>query len=225
MKSIRPEILKAIAAPSPAPSEETSKALAKALDLAGITDKGEAIAFLAQLGTESGGFKYTKEIWGPSAIQLTYEGRQGLGNTQAGDGKKFMGRGYIQLTGRSNYAKASLDLEMDLVSHPEIAETADGAAMVSAWYWKTRVRPNAPKIEAQPLAATGQREAFTKITRLINGGTLGLADRERRFQAGLSAAGLGPVTTGTNLKKWALIGGGLLILAIVLFIVWKRIGK
>ena len=58
--------------------------------------------FLAQIMHESGSFKYDKEIWGPTAAQKRYEGRADLGNTQAGDGKRFMGRSAMQLTGRYN---------------------------------------------------------------------------------------------------------------------------
>lgn len=62
-----------------------------------------------------------REIWGPTEAQRRYEGRQDLGNVVAGDGKKYMGRGYVQITGRSNYAKASTIVGRDLVKEPDDA--------------------------------------------------------------------------------------------------------
>jgi putative chitinase len=71
-----------------------------------------------------------KEIWGPSEAQKRYEGNRGLGNTQPGDGKLFMGRGYVQITGRTNYVKASAITEQPLVSNPNLAMQASIAAKI-----------------------------------------------------------------------------------------------
>lgn len=71
-----------------------------------------------------------KEIWGPTAAQSRYEGRKDLGNTQKGDGKRFMGRGYVQITGRTNYEKASKLVGKDLVANPDLALEADIAAKI-----------------------------------------------------------------------------------------------
>jgi putative chitinase len=68
-----------------------------------ITTPARQCAFLAQIGHESGGLRYTKELWGPTPVQMRYEGRLELGNTEPGDGRRFMGRGLIQITGRANY--------------------------------------------------------------------------------------------------------------------------
>src|SRR5690606_17393021 len=68
-----------------------------------ITAPTRLAAFLAQVGHESGGFVYAREIWGPTEAQKRYEGRKDLGNTQPGDGSRFRGRGLIQITGRANY--------------------------------------------------------------------------------------------------------------------------
>lgn len=64
-----------------------------------------------------------------------------LGNTQPGDGKRFKGRGYIQLTGRDNYRMAGKALGLDLVNNPELAAVKSHATDIAIWYWKTRVRP------------------------------------------------------------------------------------
>ena len=69
----------------------------------GIVEPLERAHFLAQCAHESGNFYYKREIWGPTPAQTRYEGRLDLGNTSPGDGKKYMGRGYIQVTGKANY--------------------------------------------------------------------------------------------------------------------------
>lgn len=61
--------------------------------------------FLANVGHESGGLRYTRELWGPTETQKRYEGRTDLGNTQPGDGSRFRGHGHIQTTGRHNHAR------------------------------------------------------------------------------------------------------------------------
>lgn len=71
-----------------------------------------------------------REIWGPTAAQKRYEGRKDLGNTVPGDGKKYMGRGYVQITGRANYAKASTIIGQDLVANPDLAMEPDIAGKI-----------------------------------------------------------------------------------------------
>lgn len=70
------------------------------------------------------------EIWGPTAAQNRYEGSTALGNTLPGDGKRFMGRGYVQITGRSNYSKATAATGRDLVANPDLALDPDIAAAI-----------------------------------------------------------------------------------------------
>ena len=96
----------------------------------------ERAHFLAQCEHESGGFRYKQEIWGPTAAQSGYEGRDDLGNLQKGDGYKFRGRGYIQLTGRANYRKFGRIAGADFEGNPDSVATqyfADTACM----FWKT----------------------------------------------------------------------------------------
>lgn len=71
-----------------------------------------------------------REIWGPSKAQTGYEGRKDLGNTVTGDGKRFLGRGYVQITGRRNYQKASFATGRDLVKNPDLALDAGVAAHI-----------------------------------------------------------------------------------------------
>lgn len=99
-------------------------------------------AFLATVGVESGRLVYVKELWGPTPAQTAYEppSRKAgeLGNTQPGDGRRFCGRGLIQVTGRRNYTLAAIGLDLDLVNHPELLEQPGNAAMSAAWYWSSR---------------------------------------------------------------------------------------
>lgn len=123
-------------------------------------------AFVAQIGHESGQLVYVREIWGPTAAQLRYEGRTDLGNTVTGDGSKYRGRGLIQITGRANYAACGEALGIDLVNHPELLEQPQYACLSAAWFWATK--------GLNTLADAGE---FNTITRRINGGLNGLADR------------------------------------------------
>ena len=127
-------------------------------------------AFIAQIGHESGQLKYVKEIWGPTAAQARYEGRKDLGNTVAGDGSKYRGRGLIQITGRANYMACGEALGLDLIKQPELLEKPQHACMSAAWFWATK--------GLSTLADAGQ---FDKITQRINGGQNGAADRQALY--------------------------------------------
>ncbi|WP_122555852.1 glycoside hydrolase family 19 protein [Pseudomonas viridiflava] len=139
-----------------------------------IITRERIAAFLAQIGHESGQLRYVREIWGPTAQQLGYEGRKDLGNTVAGDGSKYRGRGLIQITGRANYAECGEALALDLISHPELLEQPEHAAMSAAWYWGSR-----------GLNSLADKGDFLQITRRINGGTNGLADRQALYERAL----------------------------------------
>jgi predicted chitinase len=122
----------------------------------------ELAAFLGQCAVESAKFTTTKEF----ADGSQYEGRKDLGNIKPGDGVRYKGRGFIQITGRANYTQAAKDLGIDLVNHPELAEKPDVASKVSLWYWKTRVQPKITNF------------TNTKaVTKKVNGGTNALAQR------------------------------------------------
>ncbi|KAA6169953.1 glycoside hydrolase family 19 protein [Pseudomonas marginalis] len=127
-------------------------------------------AFIAQVGHESGQLRYVREIWGPTAQQAGYEGRADLGNTVKGDGSKYRGRGLIQITGRANYAACGEALGLDLINQPELLEQPQHAAMSAAWFWSTK--------GLNTLADKGE---FVKITRRINGGINGMADRQALY--------------------------------------------
>ncbi|MDI2594125.1 glycoside hydrolase family 19 protein [Pseudomonas sp. 681] len=131
-------------------------------------------AFIAQVGHESGQLRYVREIWGPTAQQAGYEGRKDLGNTVAGDGSKYRGRGLIQITGRANYAACGEALGLDLIKQPELLEQPQYACLSAAWFWATK--------GLNTLADAG---SFDKITQRINGGQNGVADRRALYATAL----------------------------------------
>lgn len=92
--------------------------------------------FFGQTCVESMGFTRSREIWGPTPAQRGYEGRKDLGNTQPGDGKRYMGRADIEITGRANYRAVGQRLGMPLEEHPELAEALPAAVAISVDYWK-----------------------------------------------------------------------------------------
>ncbi|MDQ1727965.1 MAG: hypothetical protein QOD33_90, partial [Pyrinomonadaceae bacterium] len=128
----------------------------------GITSYLRETAFLAQLAHESGELRYMEELASGSA----YEGRADLGNTQPGDGKRYKGRGPIQLTGRANYTKYGQLLGLDLVNNPTIAATKEVGFRIAGEFWKLN-----------GLNELADQQKFESITRRINGGINGLQDR------------------------------------------------
>lgn len=118
--------------------------------------------FLAQIAHESGDFNYVRELASGDA----YEGRTDLGNTQPGDGRKFKGRGLIQITGRANYTELGNSLKVNLLDNPTLLETPELAVNSAVWFWnKNKLNTYADNDDA------------IRITRIINGGTNGLSDR------------------------------------------------
>jgi predicted chitinase len=131
-----------------------------------ITSYLREAAFLAQLAHESGELRYMEEI----ASGAAYEGRKDLGNTQPGDGKRYKGRGPIQLTGRANYQKYGGLLGLDLINNPTIAATPEVGFRIAGQFWQLN--------GLNPLA---DQQDFKKITKRINGGYNGLDDRTKYY--------------------------------------------
>lgn len=153
--------------------------LADAMHEFSITTPTRRAAFLAQIGHESGGLRYLSEIWGPTAAQRGYEGRKDLGNTQTGDGYRFRGRGLLQITGRFNYAAAGRALGVNLIDQPDELAQPTLAARSAAWWWA-----------AHGLNELADAGAFERITRRINGGLNGQADRLARWDKARAAFGV-----------------------------------
>jgi predicted chitinase len=172
-------------------AEKYAPLLRKAMIEQKINTPRRAAAFLAQLGHESLSLKFFEEIWGPTQAQRGYEGRLDLGNTQPGDGKRFKGRGPIQLTGRANYRRYGQLLGLPLEQNPEMAARPSVGFRTAAMFWS--------QIGANAMADAGD---FKGITRRINGGFNGLEDRQRRL-AGINAMGAASVVPElTKAEKW-----------------------
>jgi putative chitinase len=157
--------------------------------------------FLAQAGHESGGFKAVNENlnYGAKGLlgifkkyfpteakavlyerkpekiaNLVYGGRMGNGPEATGDGYKFRGRGYIQLTGRDNYTAFSKAINEDLTANPDLVATKY-PLLSAAWFFH--------KNGLHKIADGGATDAVvTSVTKRVNGGTIGLADRIKHFK-------------------------------------------
>jgi putative chitinase len=160
---------------SVAPRFSGDKAVAQARIIAAIEPVATAILvryeiatrlriahFLAQITHESAGLRTTEEF----ASGAAYEGRSDLGNTEPGDGKRFKGRGLLQLTGRANYKSFGKKLDIDLISNPGTAADPEISLLIACEYWKDRkINPDC------------DRDDLITVTKKINGGTKGLDDR------------------------------------------------
>jgi len=160
--------------------------------------------FLAQCGHESGGLRTIKENLNYSAdglrkifpkyfrdlnpaeyakkpekiANVVYANRMGNGPVESGDGYRYCGRGLIQLTGKSNYAAFAADMEMPLEEATEWLSTEEGATWSAGWFWDSR--------ELNKWADKGD---VVTVTKKINGGTIGLADRQEHYAAALEVFG------------------------------------
>jgi putative chitinase len=156
-----------------------------------------AAAFLAQLAHESGQFRFMEEIWGPTDAQRRYEPvtklSKDLGNAEVGDGKRFKGRGPIQLTGRANYKRFGDLLDVDLVADPPRAAMPEVAFRVAGLFWSKR--------GLNELADVATAEAFKEITRRINGGTNGLPDRQAFYDVARNVLGVADTPTSRGVTR------------------------
>ena len=158
---------------SPAVAQMLASTGVAALEGAVILDSGLRLAhFIAQTGHESMGFGRFTEIWGPTPAQTRYEGRADLGNVNPGDGYRYRGRGPIQITGRSNYRRYGQMIGVDLEGNPDLAASPAVGIQIACAYWL-----------ASRLNAAADRDDIEAVTRLINGGLNGIADRRARLAA------------------------------------------
>ena len=176
--------------------EEYYNALCKALPKYDITNERRVAGFLAQCAHESNNFKFLKENLNYSADGLkrifpkyfkdvdpndyarqpekianrVYANRMNNGDEDSGDGWKYRGRGVIQLTGCDNYSRFAKDMDMSLEEVVEYLETIEGAIMSAAWYWNSR-----------KINIAADNNDIVKMTKLVNGGTIGLEDRKKHY--------------------------------------------
>ena len=162
-------------------------------------------SFLAQIGHESGNLKYFRENTNytsdgmmvvfpqhftyknakeyhrkPEKIaNRVYANRMGNGDEASGDGWRYRGRGFIQLTGKNNYEACGTGIGVDLIANPEYLETVEGASRSAAWFWKSR--------GLNDLADVYNMRA---ITLKINGGYNGFTDRMELYEITKTALGV-----------------------------------
>ena len=151
-----------------------AKILIKTAQAAGMKGK-ELAQFVAQCAHETSNFSSLKEFGGKLDFKKydpVHNPRKAkmLGNKKAGDGARYHGRGYIQLTGRDNYKRAGQALGLPLEAQPELVERPDIAAKVAVWFWQNHVTPNVTNF-----ADTAA------VTKPINSGLRGLEDRTEKY--------------------------------------------
>lgn len=137
-----------------------------ALEARGISTNLVQVAAAATIGTEVPHFQPISELGGPDYLSR-YDFNTQLGNTEPGDGMRFKGRGFIQLTGRANYAAAGQALGIDLVTNPDAALEPETAAQVLAWFFKTRPNP------VHSVATAADQLDWQRVRRRVNGGLNG----------------------------------------------------
>lgn len=154
-----------------------------AMNMFEINSSMREAAFLAQIAHESGELKFFEEIWGPTAAQKRYEPpsdlAKRLGNTQPGDGKRYKGRGPIQVTGRFNYRKYGQLLNLDLEGNPDLAATTQIGFETAGQFWKMN-----------GLNELADIPDFKAITKRINGGFNGLPDRQKYYERAKQVLGV-----------------------------------
>jgi putative chitinase len=137
--------------------------------------------FMAQVLHESGNFRYVKEL----SNGKQYEGRKDLGNINVGDGPLFLGRGFIQTTGRTNYKKYGDSIGTDLLTNPEKLETPELASDSAGWFWITT------KTKAgSSLNDLADQDNFLTITLKVNGGFHGIKDRLQKLKKSYNLFGI-----------------------------------
>jgi putative chitinase len=151
---------------------QISAVFAPILDSYDINTKLRIAHFMGQITHECAGFRTTEEF----ASGASYEGRTDLGNIHAGDGKRYKGRGLIQLTGRYNYKKIGEILELPQEEHPEIAAEPVTSLKIACEYWKHR-----------KINEIADGDDLIKVTTLVNGGQNGLEDRRKYLQKSKTA--------------------------------------
>jgi predicted chitinase len=157
-------------------ADNVLKPLADAMKEFEINTPKRRAAFLAQVAFECHELRHLEEQF---ANLDSYENRPDLGNTKAGDGKTFKGRGPLMLTGKANYKAAGKALKLDLEANPELVLKPEVGCRVAAWYWKDR--------GLNELADKGD---FRGITQKIHGDFTGLDARQKFYSQAKAVLGV-----------------------------------
>jgi hypothetical protein len=159
-----PEIISAILGPyGPLQNVQNNWPLVETmLDGRGIYSPLCAVAAISTIAVETGTFCPIKERGGPAYLTNLYENRKDLGNDQPGDGVKFRGRGYIQVTGRADYAHFGSECEVDLISNPDLALDPSVSAAILALYFEER-----------QIGEYADQQNWEMVRRRVNGGLTG----------------------------------------------------
>jgi putative chitinase len=170
---ITSELIRSIASPKGRPLiiNDVAKYLTQYMAEYEVNNYLRVCHFLSQATHECDGYNTLREYWGPTPAQRRYEGRKDLGNTVKGDGKRYMGRGIFQITGRYNYRIYGRKLGLDLEGNPSLAEDPKTSVLTALEYWKSK-----------GLNELADKDDILSITRRINGGTNGLSDRRHYLE-------------------------------------------
>lgn len=190
---------------------EGSDVMIRALNRAKISDPTQRAMIYAQASHESQGFKRLFEsfkftdkglltTWGryfkkeevPQFLRQdekianrVYGGRMGNADEASGEGFKYRGRGFIQLTGKENYLEASKSFKQDFVAYPDAAAVPDMAADIAVWYFK----------KGKKTGYRGKYDDIISVTKFVNGGTNGLEDRTKKFELAKSNTSVTTLTS------------------------------
>jgi len=169
-------------------SHPSTKLLIDECKAAGLL-RNQCAYVLATAWHETGRYRYMREIWGPTAAQKRYEGRKDLGNVKRGDGKKFMGRGFVQITGRRNYEDWARRTGLPLIDKPELAEKPEVAVGIIVEGMRLGTFTGKKLADYVTLAHSD----FHGARRIVNGLDRAdlIAGYAREFDALLKAAGYG----------------------------------
>jgi len=188
-----PQLIKACTGADLTLATKYAPFLTEAMTQYGVDTAVRQTAFLAQLGHESGGLQWFHELWGPTSSQMRYERSMvepwptspteandpkfdrnrlayTLGNDHPGDGRHFAGRGPIQITGRTNYRLIGSVMGLSLEENPALLDDSRNACLSAGAFWKLK--------GCNTFADAGD---FIGLTKRINGGSNGLADRQLRW--------------------------------------------
>ncbi len=189
---LSPEIISAILGPfGPLENVRVNWPLVEAaLDQRGAyTSPMVGVAAIATIGVESGNFSPVKERGGPTYLSNLYDNRKDLGNLNPGDGVKFRGRGFVQITGRVNYEHFGSEIEKDLVSNPDLALDPATSADILALFFEERHVP-----------FYADQQNWEMVRRRVNGGLTGMPRFMDAVTKLVSALKNPPPAAGTSLE-------------------------